>query len=251
MGRLDHRLDRVDRPQRVGDLGQGYELRSRREQCVEGVELQITLFGDREGPQVRSSLQAELLPGDEVGMVLQLGDQHFVAATDVLAAERLGQEVGRLGGPADEDDLLGPSGVEEPARRFAGLLIGRGGAVAQGVGAPVDVRVVGLVVPDDGVDHRPGLFGCSRRCRGRPAACRAPPGPAPGRGRGRDRGSLHPASRFDWRCGSLVAWGQDSLVITSVLIQDRTEAWGTPAACLGIRGAAIPSQRRPEGWGMC
>ena len=87
----------------------------------------------------------QLLPGHDVGVVLEVGDDDLVALADVLPAPALGDEVDALGGAADEDDVVGRVCAEEPGDRGAGLLVGVGGAGGQVVRGPVDVGVLVLV----------------------------------------------------------------------------------------------------------
>ena len=51
-------------------------------------------------------LVAEHLPGHDVRVVLQSGDQDLVAGSDILAAVGLGDQVNAFGGAAHEDDLV-------------------------------------------------------------------------------------------------------------------------------------------------
>ena len=60
---------------------------------------------DRGDAQARALLGAELLPRNDVGVVLEPGDDDLVARADVAAPPALGHEVDALGGAAHEDDL--------------------------------------------------------------------------------------------------------------------------------------------------
>ncbi len=74
---------------------------------VEQVEAQLALVVERQHPEVGSRLAGDELPGDEVRVVLELGDEHDVAGAEVVQAPGVGDEVDRLGRVADEDDLAG------------------------------------------------------------------------------------------------------------------------------------------------
>src|SRR5262249_31133093 len=80
---------------------------------LEFVEADLPLIVDRRHPQQRVAFLAQPLPGDQVRMVLQAGDQDLVAGADVLPSPGLGHEVDRFGGAAREDDLRRVWGVEE------------------------------------------------------------------------------------------------------------------------------------------
>ena len=73
VGHLDDLADRVDRPERVADVGERDELGLEAEQHLEDVEAQDPVVGDRDELEVAVLLLDEELPRDEVGVVLHLG----------------------------------------------------------------------------------------------------------------------------------------------------------------------------------
>ena len=99
-------LDVVHDTQDVGDL------RARDDLCL-GADLALDLLG-RDGvvvihaqiDEVGARGTADLLPGDEVGVVLHDGDHDLVARFEDGGAQRAGQEVQTLGSVASEDDLV-------------------------------------------------------------------------------------------------------------------------------------------------
>ena len=116
MRHLGHLADRVDRAERVADMGERDELRLEPEQHLEHVEAEDAVVGDRDELEVAVLLLDEELPRDEVRVVLHLGQDDLVAARDVAAAPRVRDEVDRLGGVAREDDLVAVGRVDEPGR---------------------------------------------------------------------------------------------------------------------------------------
>ena len=64
-------------------------------------------------------LAAQLLPGDEVGVVFLVGDEDDIAGFE---GERVRHQVDTLGGIAGEDDLVLFGGVEEFCQADAGIL---------------------------------------------------------------------------------------------------------------------------------
>ncbi len=103
---LDHLADRVDRAERVRDVGERDELRLQAQEHLEDVEPEHAVVGDRDELEVAVLLLDEELPRDEVGVVLHLGQDDRVAAADVAPAPRVRDEVDRLGRVAREDDLV-------------------------------------------------------------------------------------------------------------------------------------------------
>ncbi len=92
-----------------------------------------------------------------------------VAAPDVPAAPRVGDEVDRLGRVAGEDDLVAVGRVDEPRDPGAGLLVGGRRLLADRVDAAMDVGVVLAVVVGDRVDDDARLLAASTPSRGRRA----------------------------------------------------------------------------------
>ena len=76
--------------------------------------------------QHRARLRAKLLPGHDVGVMFEPGNDDLVVLADVLAAPALRDEVDGLGGPADEDDLVRGRRAKKAAHLFTGILIGVG-----------------------------------------------------------------------------------------------------------------------------
>ena len=146
---LDDLGDRVDRPEHVGDVGDGDQLRALREQLVEHVEVEQALVGDRHVGQPR----AEQLPRDDVGVVLHLREHHEIVGGDVGATPRVGDEVDRLGHVLGEDRLAGRR-VHEGGDGVARALVGVRGLGRDLVDAAVDRRAIRLVVAVHLLDRR-------------------------------------------------------------------------------------------------
>jgi hypothetical protein len=144
VGQGDHIADRVDRAERVGHVSDGDELLSVREPVVRiEVEFAAVVIGmTRSWAPVCSQSSCQ---GTMLEWCSMVGD-NLVAGGDIRGAKGLGDEVDRLGGAADEDDLAGVGGVDEAADGFARRFVGFRRADAQGVHAAVDVGVVVLVV---------------------------------------------------------------------------------------------------------
>ena len=136
-----HRLAGVEHDERADLVRPGDELAHRVDACPRtldawvnaktlvrsvtsasrSVEVEPAVVGDRHPAQGRAGAAAQLLPRDEVGVVLHLGDDDLVTGAEgeprrrcpppppaVAVGERVGDEVDRLGGVAGEDDLVVP-----------------------------------------------------------------------------------------------------------------------------------------------
>ena len=66
------------------------------QQLAELVEQQRAAIVDRRDAKLGALGEAELLPGHDVGVVLEIGDDDLVARADVLLAEGRGDQVDRL-----------------------------------------------------------------------------------------------------------------------------------------------------------
>ena len=76
--------DGVDRAEYVGDVGEGDELHIAACQFgIERLQRQLAMVIDLEVAKLGGALAAEHLPGNDVRVVLHLGDQHRVARVEV------------------------------------------------------------------------------------------------------------------------------------------------------------------------
>ncbi|OEI67394.1 hypothetical protein Cus16_2994 [Curtobacterium sp. ER1/6] len=129
------------------------------------------VVGDRHPAERRTGQGRELLPRDEVRVVLGLGDEYLVARAD---AEPLGggstatpagvgdavrHEVEGVGGVRRPDDLRRRRRPDEAGDRGARVLVGVGAERRERVRATVHGRVVVLEEPSLGVEHLPRSLG--------------------------------------------------------------------------------------------
>ena len=100
-------LDWVLDSQHVGDLthGQNLGLGTNLGKNLLGGEL--TGLGGVEVDELGAGLAADLLPRNQVGVVLHDGDDDLVARLEDCGCKALGDQVERLARVAGEDDLVG------------------------------------------------------------------------------------------------------------------------------------------------
>ena len=134
-----------------------------RSEGVERVELELAAIVDRDVPEARAGAARDVLPRNEVRMMLQLGDDDDVAGAEVVEPPRVRDEVDRLGGAAGEDHLALGRRVEERGDRAARALVALGRPLRQPVHASVHVRVLVLVEMPHPVEHLARLLGRRRR----------------------------------------------------------------------------------------
>ena len=156
--------------------------------AVEVVQVQPAVIGDQDVAQLRADLPGQLLPRNDVGVVLELGGDHHVARTQVRPAPRVGDQVDGLGRVAHEHDLALARGVEEPGDLAPGRLEALGRVLAQLVDAAVDVGVVVRVRVLAWRRSRPAAWARTRPSRDRRGGCRC------------RSGARRPGSRPACRC---------------------------------------------------
>ena len=108
-----------------------HDLGMRRQQALEGLDIEPPVICDRRELQDHAQPLAQEMPGDDIGVVLHLGEQDLVTGLEVGAQTR-GHQVDGLGPALGEDDL-GRLGPDEPRYRLAGALVGLGGLVGERV----------------------------------------------------------------------------------------------------------------------
>ena len=145
----------IDRSQHVRNGGHGHQPRALVEQFVELIEPQQSVVVDRDEAQHGPGPRGQLLPGDDVGVVLHLGQQDFVAGAQVGVAPTAGDQVDAFGRAVREDHFLARLGADEGLHLQPGLLEQIGALIAQPVNAAMDVGIVLFVDVDQRLDHLP------------------------------------------------------------------------------------------------
>ena len=111
---------------------------------LQRVQVDASVIGDAVPAQGRAGATRQFLPGDQVRVVLQLGGDDHVArpdgATEPVVAERIRDEVQRLGGVLREHQFVG-IGADERRDVRTTLLVGVGGLFHQLMRAAVHATV--------------------------------------------------------------------------------------------------------------
>src|SRR5947209_7718969 len=161
VGERDHLADRIDGAEGVRRVSEGNDLRAIGDQLRELLEDHFAGIVHRRDAKQRAFFLAEQLPGDDVRVMLDGGDDDLVAGADVFAAPRLRDEVDALSRAAGEDDFFFVARVNELLHGRARFFVGIRGRFAEVVHAAMNVRVFFGVVADDAIDHLPRLL-CRR-----------------------------------------------------------------------------------------
>ena len=156
MGRGGQLTDRVDCAEDIADVGEREDLGPLGQQAVQRGQVELATGGEVDPAQRRAGPPGQLLPRDEVGMVLHRGDEDLVAVVHREPADRgIGEgvrdEVERLGGILREDHLVRRHS-DEGAQAGTSTLIGRSGLLAEQMRAAVRGRIARRVVGPLGVE---------------------------------------------------------------------------------------------------
>ncbi len=111
-------LDRVLDAQDVRDLTHGQDLGLGADLGQHLLGRELAGLGGVEVDELGAGLAADLLPRDQVGVVLHDGDDDLVARLEDCGREALGDQVERLARVAGKDDLVGLGGADEVGDRW-------------------------------------------------------------------------------------------------------------------------------------
>ena len=153
MRHLNHVAHRRDRTERIRDLSEGNDARARIEQLLIFVEQHVAAIIDRRDAQLGANLVAQHLPGNDVRVVLEIGDHHLIALADIAPAPGTRHEIDRFGRAASPDDGVIRRSVEETAHLLARGLEGVGRARRERVRCAMHVGILARIEIGDAVDH--------------------------------------------------------------------------------------------------
>ena len=148
----------------VGDLRHRDDLGAGADLCGDLLGRDAIVVVHAQVDEVGAHLATELLPRDDVRVVLHDGDDHVVAGADHGPPERLRHEVERLARVAREDDLVAlrlarvVHGADERGDVRPGIVDGGRRLDGEAIEAAQRVRVHGLVEASLGVKHRGGAL---------------------------------------------------------------------------------------------
>ena len=143
----DYLFHRHHRAQRIGDMRYRHHPCPRREQFFVFVHQEFAGIVDRNDLDDCTGLLRNHLPGDNVRMMLQHGQDYLVPRLQVCPAPARRDKIDPLGRPAHEDDFLLVRGIEKRLRLDPGGLHRVGGHLAHIMHAAVHIRVFRLVGP--------------------------------------------------------------------------------------------------------
>ena len=148
----------VDGAQGVGDVGHGDDLGARAQLGVEVVHVQFAVGEHRHGAQLGAETRTRQLPRHDVGVVLHVRDEHFVAFAKHQRRVARGHQIDGLGGAPRPDHLARGAGVDALGDGFPRRFKGAGGFVRKPVRAAMHIGVAAAVVVLQRLQHLPRLL---------------------------------------------------------------------------------------------
>ena len=113
MGAGDDLLQRRDRAQHVGHVGDGDQLGLGCDGGVQRLDIERTVVAHIDPAQHRALALAQEMPGHDVGVMLHHRQHDLVARLDARREIGIGDQIDRLGAALGEDDLVLARGIEE------------------------------------------------------------------------------------------------------------------------------------------
>ena len=96
-GVFDHALDRTNRAQRIRYVGDGYQEGSVVDEFQQRLDFDFAARVNWRDHEFRPRLLTDDLPGNDVRMVFEMGNDDAVTGLQARAAKTLGDEIDRLG----------------------------------------------------------------------------------------------------------------------------------------------------------
>ena len=122
-------------------MGDGYQLGARAHDVAQHIEINGLRGRELHDAQRGAGAPCQLLPGHEVGVVLERRHHDLVAGSHVCVAPARRHEVHGFRGATREDQAVGVGDAHKPRDRGAGIVIGIGGPRRQRIRAAVRIGV--------------------------------------------------------------------------------------------------------------
>src|SRR5690349_3414717 len=106
MSKIDNFFYRIDRTKTVGGMIDGYKFRFGRKKFFERFDIQLTFVGNRDYFKVRLLIFTDKLPGNDIRMMFQSGDNYLVAFFYECLPVGSGNQVDAFGYTAGDDNFL-------------------------------------------------------------------------------------------------------------------------------------------------
>ena len=134
---VDDLAHRIDGAEDVGEGGDSHHFRPRGEELLVRLHIELSLIANRD----HAELGALELPGDDIGVVLHRGDDHFVTRLHKCSAVGVRHGIDAVGGASREDHLRSLPGVDKTGSGLPCRLVRLRRHAAEVVDATMDIRI--------------------------------------------------------------------------------------------------------------
>ena len=150
----------IDPAQRVGDIVDRHYFNAFK-QSIEFIQDQRPVLVDGYDPERGVLFFTGQLPGDDIGVVLDGGDQHAIARPQELFCKPGRYQVDGLGGAAGINDLVIMTGIDKIGNLLSCPFVCLGSLLTEIMHSPMDIAIYGMVIVVHGAEHLFRLLGGS------------------------------------------------------------------------------------------
>ena len=158
----NHLAHRVDRTQRIRHVGEARDFGACIEQLFVRRQIEFAVIKNRRHANLRALFIGHHLPRHDIRMMLQRGQNNFIARVQKLAAPAVRHQIDALGSAAGENHLAFFFGVDEGLQLAACGFVFGGGGFGQIMHRTMDVGVLRGLITHPTIHH---LLGHLARCR--------------------------------------------------------------------------------------
>ena len=152
----------IEGTQGIGNMGECQDFYLGVEQVLQCLQIQFSFVVKWDDLQLCFFGQTNLLPGNQIGMMLHCTDQNLISGLQAGQGKTLGYQIDSIRSPAGKNNLFGLWRVEETGTTFATAFVQGSCLGSQSVNPTVYIGVVLLVVFSLSFNHYLRFLGGGR-----------------------------------------------------------------------------------------
>ncbi len=153
MGHRNHRFDWVNGAECIGNVVHRNQKRFSRKQRFVFFQDEFACIVAGNHFQHRALFETNLLPGNDIGMVFNRGNQNFLSRLDEGTRKRRSNQINRFRRAPRKDDFGSRCRIEQFGHLAAGFIEGDGRLFAQAVNAPSHGTIFVTIVIRNAIDN--------------------------------------------------------------------------------------------------